>query len=87
MYFGKSGHCIVPTDANIMSGQNAEKRDCPDEIGTVGNPGDSTSEAVSRRHCQAETRKTSRQTAETGGQDGVVLVFFLSVTLPMKIIN
>ena len=38
MYFGKLGHCIVPTEANILSGQNAEKRDCPDEFGTVGNP-------------------------------------------------
>ena len=37
MFLGKSGHCIVPTEANILLGQRAEKRDCLDGIGTVGN--------------------------------------------------
>ena len=39
LYFGKSGYCIVPTEANILSGQKVEKRDCPDEIETIGNHG------------------------------------------------
>ena len=55
--------------------------------GRVGSKKSDPWTTLGRQHCMAETRKTSRQAAEAGSQDGVVLEFFLNVTLPRKIIN